>query len=70
MEYETGRPKLYTQQEEAMVKSSVRTTNWHIRAARKIGEGNFSEGVRVCIERTVVELGNRDTLPRPLRNTD
>lgn len=29
---------------------TVRMTNWHIRAARKFGDGEVSEGVRYALE--------------------
>lgn len=44
----TGRPKLY---QGLLLAQSVRLTLCHVRAARRLGRGNLSEGVREAIER-------------------
>ena len=32
---------------------SVRLTAWHARQARKIGNGNMGDGIRLCIEEKI-----------------
>ena len=46
-----GRPRLYQGLRDPLVSQSVRLTLWHIRAARRIGGGNVSDGIRAAIER-------------------
>lgn len=41
---------MYTEQEEPLRVTSVRLTHWHIRAAKKLGNGAVSEGIRTAIE--------------------
>ena len=45
-----GRPRLVKDQDAAMDNYNARLSAWHARMARKIGEGNLSEGVRKAIE--------------------
>jgi hypothetical protein len=61
-----GRPKLYTGERDPLISQAFRLTLWHIRAARRLGGGNASEGVRRAIERAVQE--GEDWVKRPERN--
>lgn len=42
------RPHLF--QEEPLAVKSARLPYWHIRKAIKIGDGNFSDGIRKALE--------------------
>lgn len=42
--------RTYTKQDDPMKVVALRLTNWHTRKAKKIGDGNLSEGVRVALE--------------------
>lgn len=42
--------KVYSVQEDPMKVTSARLPNWHIRKAKKIGKGSFSNEVRASIE--------------------
>lgn len=57
-----GRPRIYTGP--ALQTVTVRLSLWHVRAARRIGGGNASEGVRLAIE--LADAGC-DTIQKPLR---
>lgn len=46
----TGRPKIYTEQDEPLKVSSVRLPFWHIRLAKKLGSGSISKGIRHALE--------------------
>lgn len=46
-----GRPRTYQGAKDPLVSQSVRLTLWHVRAARRIGGGNASDGIRLAIER-------------------
>lgn len=50
MDARGGRPRKYTEQSEPMRAVSARLTHWHVRAAKKIGQGKLSEGIRQAIE--------------------
>lgn len=65
MKHEIGRPRVYTGQSAALPQTTVRLTYWHIRAARRLGSGNVSEGVRLALERAAVL--DVDTLAQPVR---
>lgn len=65
MSDKSGRPPIYTNQDVAMDKATVRATNWHFRVYRKVGNGNLSEGFRLLAERYVSE--SADILPKPNR---
>lgn len=68
MDYETGgRPRKYLGQNEPLSTVTSRLTLWHVRAARRLGSGNASEGIRIAIERAV---SGGDTLPKPERAGD
>ena len=60
----TGRPRIYAGEGHPLQMVSVRLPLWHVRAARRIGNGNASEGIRVAIE--LADCGP-DSLPRPAR---
>lgn len=60
----TGRPRIYAGQQSAMPTITVRLPLWHVRAARRIGCGNASEGIRIALERA--DAGP-DSLPQPRR---
>lgn len=45
-----SRPRIYTEQEDPLEVKSVRLTNWHIRHAKKLGNGSLSEGIRLALE--------------------
>jgi len=47
---QAGRPRLNPSQDCAMDNYNARITSWHARAARKIGGGNLSAGIRLAIE--------------------
>lgn len=42
--------RLHLFQEDPLVVKSVRLPYWHIRRANKIGNGNFSDGIRLALE--------------------
>lgn len=58
MDTRVGRPRIYTEQEEPLRVVSVRLPNWHIRAAKKLGDGVISEGVRTAIE--IADLNQKE----------
>lgn len=45
------RPRKYTEQDDPLMVKSVRLSNWHIRFARKLGDGSLSEGIRIALEK-------------------
>lgn len=47
----------YTYQEEPLKVVSVRLTFWHIRKAKKIGKGSFTQGIRNAIEHYIKQVG-------------
>lgn len=47
---ERNKAKVYTEQEDPLKVASVRLSFWHIRVAKKMGDGCFSTGVRNAIE--------------------
>jgi hypothetical protein len=53
-----GRPLAYAYQDSPMTNYTARTTAWHARQARRIGGGNFSEGVRMAVEHYVATVIN------------
>lgn len=69
MEYETGRPRVYTGQSTPMEASTYRLTSWHKRIARRLGDGNEAEGVRIALEKASFDMPP-DALPKPKRNDD
>lgn len=50
MQYEKGRPRVYTGQETPMQTFTLRLPFWHARVARNLGNGNMSEGIRLALE--------------------
>lgn len=64
MEY--GRPRIYAG-EAALSTVTVRLTVWHMRAARRLGGGNASEGVRRAIEQADCGM---DTVRKPEKQRD
>lgn len=52
----TGRPKLVPEQEEALDRYTARLSSRQARLARKIGHGNFSEGLRAALERAADDI--------------
>ena len=54
-------------QRDPLIAQSVRLTLWHVRAARRIGGGNVSDGIRLAIER-VAQAGEQ-WLEQPKRAT-
>lgn len=68
MDYESGgRPRTYTGQAGPLPTVTARLTLWHVRAARRLGSGNASEGIRIAIE---MAASGVDTLPKPERAGD
>lgn len=66
MDYENnGRPRVYTGQTTPLQTFAVRLTTWHIRKARRRGNGNVGEGIRQLIEEGADK--GIDTVPRPTR---
>lgn len=61
MEY--GRPRIYAGTA-PLPTMTVRLTLWHVRAARRLGCGNASEGIRKALE--MAESGP-DCVPKPER---
>lgn len=45
-----GRPRTYTVQDQPMRVHSIRMTCWHVRKAKKLGDGEVSDGVRYALE--------------------
>lgn len=45
--------RVYTNQEEPLKVVSIRLSNWHIRKAKKVGDGSFTDGIRKVIEQYV-----------------
>lgn len=65
MDDETGgRPRKYTGMNAPLHNFTSKLSIWHERAARRIGGGNASEGIRIAIERTASE---DDMLIKPER---
>jgi len=63
-ETKTGRPRIYTGEGAPLQTATIRLSVWHVRAARRIGKGNASEGVRLAIE--LADSGG-DTIKKPER---
>lgn len=47
----------YTYQEEPLKVVSARLSFWHIRKAKKIGKGSFTQGIRNAIEHYIKQVG-------------
>jgi hypothetical protein len=52
----TGRPKLVPEQEMALERYTARLSFQQARLARKLGGGNFSEGLRAALERAAEDI--------------
>lgn len=65
MGHEMGRPRAYTEQAEPMDATTLRLTNWHRRMARRLGDGNMSDGARLAIEEAAIARGLADTIKQP-----
>lgn len=55
-----GRPREHSDQESAMDNYNARITARQARQARKIGGGNLSRGIRLCIEYVVQNSEKKD----------
>lgn len=43
--------RVYTEQNENLKLISARLSNWHIRKAKKLGNGVLTEGLRIALEK-------------------
>lgn len=50
MQQNVGRPRVYFAQDAPLSKIAITLTNWHKRYAKRLGDGNVSEGVRLALE--------------------
>lgn len=65
-EIKQGRPRIYTGEGAPLQTATIRLSVWHVRAARRIGQGNASEGIRLAIERAD---SGCDTIAKPVRQS-
>lgn len=68
MTHDNGRPRVYTNQDLAMETVTARLTFWHLRMARRLGNGNVSAGIRLALETINEPMGTKDTIARPQQN--
>lgn len=62
-----GRPRVFTGLEEAMQTVTYRMPLWHVRKARRKGNGNASEGMRLFVEEGEEPPNAAESLTRPVR---
>lgn len=59
-----GRPRIDENQEEALSTFSVRMSFRLVRLSRKIGGGNYAEGLRISVERTAADIEFMESLDK------
>lgn len=64
MSDEMGRPRVYKGLRDPMPRVTARMSDWHIRVALRLGNGNYSDGVRRALERMADHM-SPEVLERP-----